>query len=203
MGSYVISVNSVQLTGDPGGPLFYDADTFNNERYLSPLMNSYGHPLPVINGNLQKQATSVLRRQLEKPFVVYTNFTNSTDTIVFNLTNAYDEPLLKELIREQIFDRQSNRIIITDSVRFSEPCMFEDALITQKNWNFSGNSSGYFFDDSFNTLNVEINSTAPFIMNSTSLSDYKVNFKRIGVYILQPIISASVTFDFTCDSVDS
>lgn len=203
IGSYVISVNSVQLTGDPGGPLFYDADTFNNKRYLSPLMNSYGHPLPVINGNLQEQATSVLRRQLEKPFIVYTNFTNSTDTIVFNLTNAYDEPLLKELIREQIFDRESNRIIITDSVRFSEPCMFEDALITQKNWNFSGNSSGYFFDDSFNTLNVEINSTAPFIMNSTNLSDYKVNFERIGVYILQPIISASVTFEFTCDTVDS
>ncbi|MBF0545002.1 MAG: hypothetical protein HQM08_11235 [Candidatus Riflebacteria bacterium] len=53
-GSYVIVSGKKQLTGDPGGPWVYNSKTFGPERFtLFKLLNSYGHPVPVISGKLQ------------------------------------------------------------------------------------------------------------------------------------------------------
>jgi hypothetical protein len=196
IGSYVISVNSVQLTGDPGGPLYYNADTFNRNRYLSPLMNSYGHPVPVVNGHLQKSANYALRHQRVKPKVAYTNFSKSKDVIVFDLTGVYRERYLKNLTRRQIYDRESRSIIISDEVTFSKPCNFEDAMVTNKKWRSTGNNTGFFSDSSNTVLNVTINCTTPFVLNVTRLSSYKVDLKRVGIILLQPVITATVTFVF-------
>ena len=196
IGSYIISVNSVQLTGDPGGPLYYDANTFNNQRYESPLMNSYGHPVPLVNGKLQKRAVNVLRKT-KKPTVMSYQFTDSMDEIAFDMTRAYDEPYLEKLTREQTFDRVAQRIVITDRVVFSRPCVFEDALVTNSDWKFTGSNNGYFYDSSSKTfLYVEISSSTPFDWNVTNLSSYGVDFKRIGIYFLEPVTSADITFTF-------
>jgi hypothetical protein len=160
-------------------------------------MNSYDHPLPVINGTVQESATYVPNhKRVKKPSVVYTNFTEANDTIVFDMTSAYDEPYSEKLIRKQTFDRESSCIIITDMVNFSKPCTFEDAFITNKGGTFTGDNSGYFFVSPQAKLNVEVNSTTPFRLNVTSLSSYEVDFKRIGVYMLEPVITATLTFVF-------
>jgi hypothetical protein len=60
-GSYQISVNGIKLTGDPGGPAFYDARTFNPKfRFSSFIINSYGHPVPVVGGQLQLTGWNLL-----------------------------------------------------------------------------------------------------------------------------------------------
>jgi hypothetical protein len=113
---YVISVNGVKLTGDVGGPLYYDATTFSSKRYNNPLMNSFGHPVPVVNGNLQCRATVVCNSGSKSVRVLWNNFTKSVDTITYNLNGAYYDSALKSLTRKFSYSRQSSIIIITDKV---------------------------------------------------------------------------------------
>ena len=197
IGSYVISSNSNKLTGDVGGPLFYDEDTFGDQRYDSPLMNSYGHPVPVVNGRLQSDAATVLRNSAVK--IKSKSFSNDADSILFELKGAYAEPYLKSLTRNFVYSRTSGVVTITDAVNFSMPCTFEDALISKKQWTFTSASSGYFRDGN-DTLRVEVSSDAPFVMNATLLTSYKVTFTRVGIYLLNSVKAAKVTVKFIGDT---
>jgi hypothetical protein len=196
IGSYVISVNGVKLTGDVGGPLYYDATTFSSKRYDNPLMNSYGHPVPVINGNLQRRATVVCNSGSKSVRVLRKNFTKSVDSIIYNMKGAYYESALESLTRKLIYSRQSNIIIISDKVEFSTPSRFEDALVSQKSWKFTSNSTGYFTDAN-QTLYVSVISDTPFVLNRTKLTSYKVNFTRIGIHLLESVMYAEVTMIFS------
>ncbi len=196
IGSYVISVNGVKLTGDVGGPLYYDATTFSSKRYSNPLMNSYGHPVPVVNGNLQRRATVVCNSGTKSVRVLGRNFTKSMDTITYNLKGAYYDSSLKSLTRKFVYSRQSSIIIITDKVEFSKPSTFEDALVSQKSWKFTSNSTGYFIDAN-QTLFVSVISDTPFVLNRTKLTSYKVNFTRIGIHLSESVSYAKVTVIFS------
>ena len=58
---------------------------------------------------------------------------------------------------------------------------------------------GYFSDGS-EKLYVEVSSDAPFVMNKTILSSYKVTFTRVGIYLLEPVIGeATISFSFSLD----
>src|SRR6185312_12999312 len=59
VGSFVIGLDATQPVGDPGGPSYYTAETFSSKRLTSRLINSYGHPVPVIGGQQQLDATHV------------------------------------------------------------------------------------------------------------------------------------------------
>lgn len=202
IGSYVISVNGKKMTGDVGGPLYYDANTFNQNRYKSPLMNSYGHPLPVVHGALQSEATSVIKKNVLK--VVSKSFTNSVDSIVYDITGAYSVSRLASLQRSNTVDRVSQSILISDTIKCSSLCTFQDALVTNKKWTFTGTSTGFFSDSSNNNkLYVEVTSSAPFVWNSTLLTSYKVTFTRVGVYLTQPTTSAELKFKFSLKASSS
>ena len=196
LGSYVISLNGVKLTGDVGGPLYYDVNTFNSKRYNSPLINSFGHPVPVVGGLLQTRATKVLSSSSNTVKVLSKNFTDEQDTITYDLMAAYDYPSLQSLSREFQYNRLLSTITITDTVEFGESSTFQDALITKKALTFTAENAGYF-SDSGNTLYFTVCSDAPFLMNATTLSSYNVTFTRVGIYLLSPVTSAKVTVVFT------
>ena len=86
IGSYEIAIGDDEMTGDPGGPLFYDKDTFGPHRFDKKLLNSYGHPVPVIGGQLQIDATKA------KPVVLTTSFSTDHDQFVINMAPAYAVP---------------------------------------------------------------------------------------------------------------
>jgi hypothetical protein len=135
IGSYVISVNGVKLTGDVGGPLYYDNTTFSAQRFKNPLMNSFGHPVPVVNGNLQRRASIVCNSGSKYVRVLWSKFTESADSIAYNMKGAYNESSLDSLTRIMSYERLDSRIVITDKVNFTQPCTFEDVLVSQKSWN--------------------------------------------------------------------
>ena len=108
VGSYSIGLKSTQIVGDPGGPSYYIADTFSPKRYTYRLLNSFGHPVPEVDGKLQLEATTV------KPTVVSTNFTDQQDSIVMDITPAYDDPNLKKLLRTMQYSRASGSVDISD-----------------------------------------------------------------------------------------
>ena len=202
IGSYVITVHGNKMTGDVGGPLYYDADSFNQNRYKSPLMNSYGHPLPVVHGALQSEANSVINKKVLK--VVSKSFTNSVDSIVFDITGAYPVSRLVSLLRTNTVDRENLTVVVSDTIKCSSLCTFQDALVTNQKWTFTGSNTGFFSDSSNkNKLYVEVTSSAPFVWNSTLLTSYKVTFTRVGVYLTQPTTAAEFKFKFTLTASSS
>ncbi|MGE9293073.1 MAG: heparinase II/III domain-containing protein, partial [Puniceicoccales bacterium] len=52
LGQFIIANRGRQVITDPGGEA-YTAATFGPKRYESPMLNSIGHPVPVIAGQLQ------------------------------------------------------------------------------------------------------------------------------------------------------
>jgi len=128
IGSYVIMVGNEQVTGDPGGPRIYIADTFNTNRYKNPVMNSYGHPVPVVAGKLQSRATEV------KPKVLKIERSTERETFFIDMRPAYDVPELVKLGRGYNFWRKDRIIAITDVFEFTEPQTFETAVIVNGDW---------------------------------------------------------------------
>jgi len=164
------------------------------------LMNSFGHPVPVVNGNLQRRATVACNSGSESVRVLWKKFTESADSIAYNMTGAYNESLLNSLTRIMSYKRLDSLIVITDKVNFTQPCTFEDVLVSQKSWIFTSNSTGYFSDKN-ETLYVTIASNVPFLLNQTQWSSYKVNFTRIGIRLLGSVLSATVTMKFSTKNV--
>ena len=114
VGSYMIAFDGKRLSGDPGGEV-YTARTFSKRRYESNILNSYGHPVPVVNGTLQSTGAEA------RAEVVSTSFSDEGDILVLELKAAYAVPTLKSLRRTVALDRVHDRIAIVDRAEFTEP----------------------------------------------------------------------------------
>lgn len=124
LGTFTVVLDGRTLVLDPGLET-YSYRTFSEKRYESQLLNSYGHPVPRVAGQLQEPGPEWRARVLKK------QFTNVSDFVVFDLRSAYDVPGLRKLEREFLYDRRgSGALTITDRVEFVEPAAFESALIT-------------------------------------------------------------------------
>jgi hypothetical protein len=89
--------------------------------------------------------------------VVSKTFTDSTDTLVLDISSAYDVPELKKLERKYVYSRLgSGSLQVTDEVAFSRPCDFGTALITFSRWKQTSPSTLIVYD-SEEALRVEIN----------------------------------------------
>ena len=125
VGSYNVLMNGELVAGDVGGEV-YTARTFSGRRYESKVINSYGHPVPRVGGRLQETGRQYAAR------VVKTDFTDAKDTVVLDISKAYDCPTLAELTRTFVFDRAAKTATVTDRVRFTAPTDFESPIMTTK-----------------------------------------------------------------------
>lgn len=127
IGSWTLVVDGVEIAGDPGHEE-YTAKTFGPHRYESQLLNSYGHPVPVIAGDLQGTGARYCGS------VVETNFTDKTDSFTLDLSAAYpmvDKKLgtcrrKLELLRKKDHDR----ITIADILSVKRKIAFETPFVT-------------------------------------------------------------------------
>jgi len=199
IGSYVLSVKGVTLTGDPGGPKYYEARTFDSRRYDSVLLNSYGHPVPLVNGRVQVIADTLVSSRIWKSRnrLLYSMFSNARDELLFDLTPAYNDPTLLNLTRAVVYNRQSRGLVeITDSVSFSTPGSFETALIAIFQWTQTSPDSGFFWLNSTTKIYARVSCPFAFRLTSTREGDYGVDFTRIGIRLNNPVTSASVRVTF-------
>ena len=124
VGSYVVAVGKEIVLAELGAEV-YTARTFGSGRYDSKALNSFGHPVPVVAGQLQRTGAEAQGR------VLRTDFTEQSDTLVLDLTSAYDVPQLEKLHRAFEYSRQGDgHLKIVDEVVFRGPERFADALIT-------------------------------------------------------------------------
>jgi len=126
LGTFVVALGNELLILDPGGEI-YTSRTFSKERYKSNLLNSFGHPVPVIAGKLQRQGKEAAAR------IIRTDFTDARDIFALDITSAYDVPELQKLTRQFTYDRTGEGSLqVVDEFEFSSPQTYGGALLTYK-----------------------------------------------------------------------
>lgn len=126
IGSYAIMLDGVEMCGDPGGEE-YTRRTFSKDRYVSKVLNSFGHPVPVVGGHLQSTGRRAAAR------VVSRSFTDKKDVLVLDCTAAYPSAkTLRSLVRTMEFDRERGCVSMADRAEFSEPTAFEVPVVTYR-----------------------------------------------------------------------
>ncbi len=174
VGSYSIGLGMVQPVGDPGGPLFYNATTFTSTRFTSKLLNSFGHPVPVINGQLQLEATKVTAP------IVSTSFTAEQDTLSIDMTHVYPVSSLKSLTRTLIYNRAAGGSVdLIDDFQSSQPIDVEESFPTHGTVR-QIDATTLEFDLDKSHLRVSISSPVPFTLTQQTVTDYGVTFTRAG-----------------------
>jgi hypothetical protein len=128
VGSFVVALGNKTPLVDPGSET-YTRRTFSNERYASGVLNSWGHPVPRIGGELQETGRQAAARVLK------TEFTDKADTLVLDLSAAYKVKSLKRLVRTFVYSREgAGSLRVTDEAEFASPTTFETPLVTFDKW---------------------------------------------------------------------
>jgi len=128
LGTFTVLVGDNELLTDPGAEV-YTNRTFSKDRYLGQLLNSFGHPVPIVAGQLQQAGEHA------QAVLVETHFGNEADELVLDLKPAYDVEHLEELTRKFRYQRSgAGEVVVMDRVVYAKPDTFETALITYANW---------------------------------------------------------------------
>jgi len=124
VGSYVVVVGQQPLLFDPGAEI-YTARTFSAQRYDSKLLNSLGHPVPVIAGQLQRAGAQA------RGEVLRAEFSDAQDVFELNIASCYEVPELQSLTRTFVYSREgAGSLTVTDRVAYTSPQTFETALVS-------------------------------------------------------------------------
>jgi hypothetical protein len=189
IGSFSIGLAGTQVVGEPGGPHFYTVDTFNSKRYDSRLLNSFGHPVPQIDGKLQIEAPLV------QPKVIDHRFSDTADSVSFDMTGAYKTPILKKLTRTLVYTRTgTGSADITDDFDISRPTEIVESLPTHGICT-QINGKTLRFDFQKAHLLVTIEGPATFSLSHDQITDYGESVDRVGAHI-QLQQSGKVTMHF-------
>jgi hypothetical protein len=181
-------IDGVEMCGDPGNEV-YTARTFSNRRYESKMINSYGHPVPVVDGKWQCEGRSF------KAKVLRTDFTDARDTIVYDLTKAYKTTELKSLVRKVVFDREKNTVEIEDSVEFLKPSAFEVPIVTYRNYtgDIATGKIVLLNPSGGRSLDVSISSSAPIVSRKETIENPdRPSLTRLGFALTSPTEKATI-----------
>jgi len=192
VGSYVVAVGDRAVLLDPGSEV-YTARTFSNRRYESKLLNSYGHPVPVVAGQLQRPGREA---QAE---VLATDFADEADMLQLDLSAAYEVPVLEELTRTFVYSRAgAGSLTVTDRVRFAEPRTFETALITRGEWIALDDGVLQVYDFSEAVEVHIISKGADFTIGAEEIRENaRVQPTRLGIKLTEPVTAASIEVTIT------
>ena len=188
VGSYVVAVGDQAVLLDPGRER-YTARTFSPKRYESNVLNSFGHPVPMVAGQLQREGSKA------RAEILKTEFTDQADMLEMEIRSAYPVEGLKSLVRTFVYSRQGQGLLtVTDKVELTSPQSFGAALIT-------GGTCKQMDDGSLivqrgrEAVKVTIHTGGePFKINIEPIKeDTPVKPTRIGVNLTKPVTTARIT----------
>jgi len=190
VGSYVVVVGAKAVLVDPG-PEVYTARTFSSHRYDSNLLNSFGHSVPIVAGQLQRTGKKAHGR------VLRTEFTDEADTLALDIRSAYDVPALEKLQRTFVYLRKgAGSLTVTDEVAFESPQSFGTALITFGQWK-QDTPGSLSITEGGETIQVHIESPgADFEIQADEIHEDTATRSvptRLGINLNRPVTRASVT----------
>lgn len=190
IGSYTIVLGSEQPTGDPGGTV-YSAKTFSKQRYDIKAINSYGHPVPVVAGQLQAEATRV------QALVLATRFSDDASEILVDMAPAYPSGLLRRLTRHVLHERKGQGSVqIEDQFEFLGGAHdFEVALVTR--WQYTLHPEGSLtFKEKSELLRAQISASADYELRPETITEEGLTFQRIRIRLKAPATSGFVRVRF-------
>lgn len=125
LGSYALSYpERLSVLGDVG-KAEYTRDSFNVNRYNNPILNSYGHPVPVVGGKLQGSGEECSAQ------VKQFRHDSTAAEVVLDLRKGYPAVSgLKVLERSFRYRFADGETVIADTAELVQPETFEVALIT-------------------------------------------------------------------------
>ncbi|GAB6186290.1 hypothetical protein JCM17478_17920 [Thermopirellula anaerolimosa] len=191
VGTFLVVVGGAAVLVDPGAEV-YTARTFDSRRYQSKLLNSYGHSVPVIAGQLQRPGGNA------KGKILRTEFSDEADLVEMDLTSAYPVPELQSLKRTFVFRRgNGGSLTVTDSVRFSSPKELEESLVTFSPWKRSAENE-LLIGEGKAAVVVTIGAGGrPFELKSEEIDEpirYSKKPTRLGLRFTEPVPNLEVTF---------
>jgi Heparinase II/III-like protein len=194
VGTFMIVSGQAMVLCDPGAEV-YTARTFSARRYESDVLNSFGHPVPMIAGQLQRTGAQAIGE------VLRTDFSDARDILDLDLRSAYAVPSLKRLERTFTYQRQpTESVTVADRVEFDAPETFETALITWSPWQRVGDRE-LLIGDEKGAVRVKIETGGePFEVKSKRLEadvHTPAHAERIGLALSSPVKSALVTLVIT------
>jgi peptidoglycan/xylan/chitin deacetylase (PgdA/CDA1 family) len=189
LGSFVVVSGKIPLLVDPGSTV-YNAATFGAERYKNQVINSYGHSVPRVAGQLQGQG--------EKFFATVTNtkFSDTTDSVTLDLTKGYEVPALKSLLRTFEYSRANKgSVTMTDRVEYSSPQTFGTALVTFGEAK-EEKPGVWVISQGDQSIRVTIDARGvPFTVTNEVLKDEAAagKVRRLGIDLNDPAAQATIT----------
>jgi hypothetical protein len=190
VGSFVVALGKATPLLDPGGEV-YTARTFSSHRYDSNALNSFGHPVPRVAGQLQRTGREAQAKVLEA------RFSDAADRLALDIRSAYAVPSLNKLQRTFVFDRTGRgTLTITDEVEFSRPESFGNALVTYAAWRELA-PGRLRFGEGAEAVDVEITADGvPFKLQPDEIREdmsYRKTPMRVGVELTEPVEKARIT----------
>ena len=188
IGSYVVVVEDRAVLMDPGAEV-YTARTFSSRRYESNLMNSWGHPVPVVAGQLQQTGRDAAA------VVLASEFSDERDALTLDLSAGYDVPELTTLERAFVYERSGDgALTVTDTVAFAEPRSFETALITDGDWRREEDGTLTVWDASRAvSVAIDTGGAAWELTVDEIEEDARAQPTRLGIRLAEPVTEATVT----------
>lgn len=194
VGSFSVVAGSAMVICDPGSEV-YTRRTFSAHRYDSKVLNSFGHAVPVVAGQLQRPGADA------RAVLLRTDFRDNQDTLALDIRSAYKVPQLKRLERTFVFRRAAaGSLTVRDEVAFSEPERFETALITWGGWE-KVSERELLLADAGGGVRVKIDTGGqPFKVSAEKLDEdvpTRTQPLRLGIALEAPVREAIVTLTIT------
>ena len=187
VGSYVVAVGNKAVLLDAGSER-YTARTFSPKRYESNVLNSFGHPVPIVAGQLQREGPKA------RAEILKTEFTDQADLLAMEIGSAYKAEGLKSLVRTFLYSRQGDgSLTVTDKVEFASPQSFGTALITGGSCKQTDNGELIVQSDN-QAVKVTIDTGGePFEVKIQQIKeDTAIQPTRIGIDLAKPVTAATI-----------
>jgi hypothetical protein len=194
VGSFIVVLGTHTPITDPGAET-YTARTFSAKRYDSDVLNSFGHAVPIVAGQLQKTGGAARAK------VLRTDLTDAQDVLALDIRSAYAVPSLNKLERTFTFRRGTTpSLTVCDAVAFSQPESFETVLITWGDWKQVASDELLITDDA-GAVRVKIDTGGrPFAITARKL-EAKVHTRQraqhLGIALNSPLREGTVTLTIT------
>ena len=193
VGSTAVYWRGQPILCDPGS-MEYVAGTFGPDRYRYPVMNSFGHPVPVVGGQFQRSG------QDARATLVKADFGTTMDTMTMDLHACYAVPGLRKLARTWKFNRaKSGALVIEDTLGADAPLDFASALIGLGTWR-SGGGDGLFViaGPDNHLLDVCAEASAPLDFEAvTILNPNRPTVTRLAATLHHPATTGWIRFTIT------
>ncbi|MEZ0296480.1 MAG: heparinase II/III family protein [Candidatus Methylacidiphilales bacterium] len=194
VGAYTIVSQGKLIVVDPGAEL-YTRRTFTERRYESLVLNSYGHPVPVIDGKLQSTGPAAAAETVKAAF------TDTVDEFQIDIADAYPVDGLQKAMRTFIYDRTgATSFTVRDELTASRPVSFSTALVTLGSFEqLEPNRVAVIYEGVRVVADIDTNG----LLYDIQEEDLKEDLigggqaRRYGISLKDPVTKAGITIRFT------